>query len=60
VTEGAMAQVRLFLTMDQENVHWAMLLPLRWREKELRHAASTGGVVLLAEHPLSTGVCDFA
>jgi hypothetical protein len=21
VTEGAMAQVRLFLTMDQENVH---------------------------------------
>jgi hypothetical protein len=28
VTAGAMAQVRLFLTIDQQNVHWAMLLPL--------------------------------
>jgi hypothetical protein len=28
VTEGAMAQVRLFLTVDQQNVHRAKLLPL--------------------------------
>jgi hypothetical protein len=59
VTEGAMAQVRLFLSINQQNVHWAMLLPLWQLEEELHHSASTGGLILLVEHPLSTGVGDF-
>jgi hypothetical protein len=61
VTEGgAMAQVHLFLTTDQQNVYSAMLLHLWWHKEKLRHAELTGGVILLAEHPLSTGVSDYA
>jgi hypothetical protein len=52
VTKGAMVQVHPFLTIDQHNEHE--------HEEELRHAASTGSAVLLVEHPLSTGVSDFA